>query len=121
VLPRRSPSTRLGKGFLDLVRAIVAGDARKTARLVENSPTLVHARSPDAATRQSAEPYFSEAIAHYLYAAGTALHMAAAGFKPEIAQAFIDRGADCSAKQWRALNLTCRAPRPAMKLRALSP
>jgi ankyrin repeat protein len=100
-MPQRSPTTPLGKDFLDLVRAIVAGDAGKTARLVDNALTLIHARSAVGATRQGAEPYFVEAIAHYMYGGDTALHMAAAGFKREIAQALIDRGADCSAKNRR--------------------
>jgi len=100
-MPQRSPTTPFDKDFLDLVRAIVAGDAGKTARLVDNAPTLIHARSAAGATRQGAEPYFFEAIAHYMYAGDTALHMAAAGFKPEITQALIDRGADCSAKNRR--------------------
>jgi ankyrin repeat protein len=100
-MPQRSPTTPLGKDFLDLVRAIVAGDAGKAARLVDNALTLIHARSAVGATRQGAEPYFFEAIAHYMYGGDTALHMAAAGFKREIAQALIDRGADCSAKNRR--------------------
>jgi len=100
-MPQRSPTTPLGKDFLDLVRAIVAGDAGKAARLVDNAPTLIHARSAVGATRQGAEPYFFEAIAHHMYGGDTALHMAAAGFKREIAQALIDRGADCSAKNRR--------------------
>ena len=90
-MPQRSPTTPLGKDILDLVRAIVAGDAGKAARLVDNAPTLIHARSAVGATRQGAEPYFFEAIAHYMYGGDTALHMAAAGFKREIAQALIDR------------------------------
>jgi ankyrin repeat protein len=100
-MPQRSPTTPLDKDFLDLVRAIVAGDAGKSAHLLDNSPTLIHARSAVGATRQGAERYFFEAIAHYMYAGDTALHMAAAGFKAEIAQALIDRGADCSAKNRR--------------------
>jgi hypothetical protein len=69
-----------------MMRAIVADDARKTARLVDNSPTLVHVQPGKAPSLTS-----SRRSRIVLYAGGTALHMAAAGFKPEIAQAFIDR------------------------------
>jgi hypothetical protein len=101
MMPQRSKATPLDGDFLDLVRAIVAGDAGKAAHLVDKSPTLVHARSTVGASRQRAKPYFFESIAHYIYAGDTALHMAAAGFKPEIAKALIARGADCSAKNRR--------------------
>src|SRR3981189_2128009 len=97
-MPQRSRTPPPDNGFLDLVRTIVSGDTDKAAHLAENSPTLVHARAAVGATRQGAEPYFFEAIQHYLYAGDTALHMAAAAFKCEIAQDLIDRGADRSAK-----------------------
>lgn len=100
-MPQQSPTTPLDRDFLELVRAIVAGDAAKAAHLVDNSPMLIHARSASGATRKSAETYFFEAIAHYMYSGDTALHMAAASFRPEIAQALIDRGADCSARNRR--------------------
>ena len=40
-------------------------------------------------------------IAHYLYAGDTALHMAAAAFRPPIAKLLIARGADCRARNRR--------------------
>jgi hypothetical protein len=97
-MPQRSRMPSPDTGFMDLARAIVSGDADKAARLTDRSPTLVHASAAVGATRQGEEPYFFEAIGHYLYAGDTALHMAAAGFKCEIAQHLIDSGADCSAK-----------------------
>jgi Ankyrin repeats (many copies) len=100
-MPQRSRAPSPDTGFMDLVRAIVAGDADKAAHLADHSPTLVHASAAIGASRQSAKPYFFEAIQHYLYAGDTALHMAAAGFKYEITQDLIDRGADCSAKNRR--------------------
>jgi ankyrin repeat protein len=87
--------------FLDLVRAIVAGDAIKAARLLAASPDLAHLRAAVGATRQSAAPCFFEAIAHYMYAGDTALHMAAAGFRHEICRDLIARGADCAAANRR--------------------
>jgi ankyrin repeat protein len=89
------------QGFLDLVRAIVAGDAAKAARLLAASPDLAHERAAVGATRESAAPCFFEPIAHYMYAGDSALHMAAAGFRHEICRDLIARGADCSAANRR--------------------
>jgi ankyrin repeat protein len=107
--PRQSPSQ---DGFMELVRAIVAGDARTAARLLAASPDLVQARAAIGATRESPEPYFFEEIRHYLYGGDTALHLAAAGHNREICQDLIDRGADCSARNRRGaqpLHYACDA------------
>src|SRR5687767_15863311 len=53
------------------------------------------------ATRQEASPFFFAAIAHYLYAGDTALHMAAAAFRRPVAELLIAHGADCRAKNRR--------------------
>jgi hypothetical protein len=101
---KRPPRSRAGpsdEGFMELVRAIVSGDAKKAAHLIAGAPDLVRAQAATGASRQSAEPYFFKEIAHYLYAGDTALHMAAAGFRHEICRELIDRGADCSAKNRR--------------------
>src|SRR5260221_14596593 len=101
-MPQPSQSTPPDNGLYDFVRVIVAGDTATAARLVDRSPTLVHARCVVGATRQGTRqgpnPYFFEAIAHYMYAGDTALHMAAAAHRCEIAQALIDQGADRFAK-----------------------
>ncbi len=100
-MPQRSRTIAPDNGFMDLVRAIVSGDAAKAARLAAHSPMLVHERAATGATRETAGQYFLEAIRHYLYAGDTALHVAAAGHQCEIAQDLIVRGADCSAKNRR--------------------
>jgi ankyrin repeat protein len=100
-MPRPSQSTPPGNGLYDFVRLIVAGDTATAARLLDQSPALVHARCVVGATRQGPNPYFFAAIAHYMYAGDTALHMAAAAHGCEIAQALIDKGADCFAKNRR--------------------
>jgi hypothetical protein len=89
------------EGFMTLVRAIVSGETRTASQLIARSPHLVHERAAVGAARDSAGQYFFEEIRHYLYAGDTALHMAAAGFKCQIAQELIDRGADCSARNRR--------------------
>lgn len=100
-MPQRSSPQPPDLHFLDLVHAIVAGNARKAEEFLVSSPTLVHHRAAVGATRRGEQPYLFKPIAHYMYAGDTALHMAAAGFRREIAQALIDRGADCSARNRR--------------------
>ena len=100
-MPRRSQTDVPDKDFMELVRAVVSGDAAQVASLAANSPMLVRAQAAIGASRQDAEHYFFEAIKHYLYAGDTALHIAAAGYRCEIAQDLIERGADCSAKNRR--------------------
>jgi hypothetical protein len=100
-MPLPSQTTPPDNGLYDLVRVIVADDTATAVRLLDHSPALVHARCVVGATRQGPNPYFFEAIAHYMYAGDTALHMAAAAHRCEIAQALIDKGADCFAKNRR--------------------
>ena len=100
-MPQPSQTTPPDNGLYDFVRVIVAGDTAAAARQLEKSPTLVHARCVVGASRQDPSPYFFEAIAHYMYAGDTALHMAAAAHSSEITQALLDRGADFSAKNRR--------------------
>jgi ankyrin repeat protein len=101
VMPLPSQTTPPDNGLYDFVSVINAGDTAAAARLLDHSPALVHARSIVGATRQGPNPYFLEAIAHYMYAGDTALHMAAAAHQSEIVQALLDKGADCSAKNRR--------------------
>jgi ankyrin repeat protein len=97
-LPQVNPP---GESFMDLVRAIASGDTGRALRLLDGAPHLVHERAAVGALRETAEQYFLAEIAHYLYARDTALHVAAAGFRRDIVQDLIARGADCSAKNRR--------------------
>ena len=76
-MPLPSRNTPPDNGLYDFVSVIVAGDTAAAARLLDNSSALVRARCVVGATRQGSNPYFFEAIAHYMYAGDTALHMAA--------------------------------------------
>src|SRR5262245_33460767 len=53
------------------------------------------------ATRQTSAPFFLANIAHYLYAGDTALHVAAAAFRRDVAVLLVERGANCRAKNRR--------------------
>jgi ankyrin repeat protein len=84
-----------------LFRAIVAGDETLAAELLAASPSLANAQLERGATRQqSTDHYFTE-IEHYVYAGDTALHVAAAGYQPELTHALVAAGADVSAKNRR--------------------
>jgi ankyrin repeat protein len=100
-MPHSSRAAPSNQPFLDLVHAIISGNARKAASLLDASPALLHEQAAVGATRNGAQSYFFEPIAHYMYAGDTALHMAAAGFQYEIVQTLIDQGADCSARNRR--------------------
>jgi ankyrin repeat protein len=53
------------------------------------------------ASRQQAGAFFFTDIAHYMYAGDTALHMAAAAFRRQVAALLVARGAQCRAKNRR--------------------
>jgi hypothetical protein len=87
--------------LMDLIRAIVAGDAAAAARLLAAAPALAHACVAEGATRAAAKAYFLHAIGHYLYAGDTALHVAAAAYQVETARALIAERADLGARNRR--------------------
>ena len=94
--------TRTGtSAFLDFVRVVVAGDIGQVSRRLAASPTLATTPSGVGATRQDATTFFFADIAHYLYEGDTALHIAAAAFRRQVAELLVARGADCRAKNRR--------------------
>src|SRR4029079_18014701 len=54
-----------------------------------------------AATREDAHTYFLTPIRHYVYAGDTALHVAAAAHRRELAESFVASGADVRARNRR--------------------
>jgi ankyrin repeat protein len=93
-------TTKADAALLALMRAIAAGNA-DAARLLKASPALAAACLARGATRQRAKPYFLGDIAHYVYAGDTALHVAAAAYRHDIARRLIAAGADVHAKNRR--------------------
>jgi hypothetical protein len=87
--------------LMTLARAIVAGDAETAERLLAASPMLARARFREGATRQSAHAYFLDRIGRYVYAGDTALHIAAAAYRPDTARKLIAAGADVRARNRR--------------------
>lgn len=99
---KRPPATRtMISTFLEFVRVVVDGDIDQVSRRLAGNPALATMPSDVGATRQGASPFFFTAIAHYLYAGDTALHMAAAAWRRQVAELLIAHGADCRAPNRR--------------------
>lgn len=86
---------------MSLVGAIVAGDRATESRLLTSSPELASARVVNGATREQAEEWFLEEIAHYVYAGDSALHVAAAAYRLETVRQLVSLGADVGARNRR--------------------
>jgi hypothetical protein len=84
-----------------LLRAIATGDGARASALLAASPGLALDTSTIGATRSSSTMYYLEEIGHYVYAGDTALHVAAAGYRTDIAKKLIGFGADVGAKNRR--------------------
>jgi hypothetical protein len=76
-----------------LVRAIVGGDAANVSRLLAASPGLVNARAEQRG--------WLGQIEHYLYVSDTALHIAGARYRDDLARKLVRVGADLSAPNRR--------------------
>jgi ankyrin repeat protein len=87
--------------FLDFIRLVISGDVDKVSRLLNANPSLATSPAEVGASREIAKEFFFTEIGHYLYAGDTALHMAAAAFRPEMVELLIAHGADCCAKNRR--------------------
>lgn len=90
-----------GAELWSLLRAIATGDKQRTSRLLAASPRLASDASVVGATRDSATSYYFKEIEHYLYAGDTALHVAAAAYRTDIARTLVRGGADVSARNRR--------------------
>jgi len=86
--------------LMALIRAIGVDDA-VAQRLLAVSPALASAHVAQGATRQVAKDYYLDPIGHYVYAGDTALHVAAAAYRCEIARKLIASGADVRARNRR--------------------
>jgi hypothetical protein len=87
-----------------LVNAIVANDdALFSSMLERSSPALAGASFPRGAERQGPNPssYFIEEIGHCIYSGDTALHFAAASYRPQMVDKLIKAGANLRAKNRR--------------------
>ena len=86
---------------MTFVRAIARGDQARVAGLVAAAPELVLTRAVVGATRQGAESYFLDEIAHDVYAGDTAPHIAAAAHDADPARELVNAGAVVTAANRR--------------------
>lgn len=87
--------------FVEFAHVIAAGDMAEVARRVAEHPALATASADAGATRQASTPFFLTSIQHYLYSGDTALHIAAAAFRRDVARLLVTHGADCRARNRR--------------------
>src|SRR4051794_4019141 len=66
--------------------------------MLEKSPELAGRSFSKGASRQEAQPWFIDDIKRYIVAGDTALHIAAAAYRPEIVQALSEAGGDVRAR-----------------------
>ena len=99
--PSRRRDRAADKDLMALMGSIALGDTAKVLEFVAASRDLVRMSAIHGASRAEASRYFFQQIRHYLYAGDTALHIAAAGFRFEVAQFLIDHGANYAAKNRR--------------------
>ena len=98
-MDRTTPEEQLRR----LVDAIVADDSKLFSALLETSPELAKTSFSEGATRQDSSSNFLEAIGHNIYAGDTALHFAAAAYRPEMVDTLIEAGANVRAKNRRGV------------------
>jgi hypothetical protein len=84
--------------LLALFDAIASGDDLEIAQRLDSSRDLAVCPIHVGASRQDAETYFLGAIRHYVYGGDTALHIAAAAHRRELAESLVTRGADVRAR-----------------------
>ena len=85
----------------DLMDAIAAGDETRALRLLGAAPELARAGLREGATRQAPGAGFVAALGGYFYEGDTALHAAAAAWRPELIRRLIAAGADVAARNRR--------------------
>lgn len=87
-----------------LVDAIIANDKSVFSQMIDASPALATATFQQGATRQGSSSLgsnFLGRIGHYINAGDTALHIAAASYRSEMARELINAGAQVRSKNRR--------------------
>ena len=87
--------------LLSLFRAIADRDLREVSRRLDASRGLARHAIRVAASRHDAPTYFLAPIGHYVYAGDTALHVAAAAYERDLAEALVADGAATRARNRR--------------------
>ena len=90
-----------GSELMRLMRAIADGDSVLALQMLAAAPRLASARLEQGASRGAATNFYLESIGHYVYADDTALHVAAASYQRDVADALVSSGAVVSAENRR--------------------
>ncbi len=84
-----------------LMKAIASADSAAVHGLLTAFPALANAALNEGAAGAAATDHFLTEIKHYVYTGDTALHVAAAAHRPEIARELVSLGADVTARNRR--------------------
>jgi ankyrin repeat protein len=95
------PGTPQEVALQALLRSIAVRDRPIASRLLAESPALARQALDVGATRAEESPYYFAAIAHFVYAGDTPLHIAAAAYETDIAKELVSRGAHVRARNRR--------------------
>jgi ankyrin repeat protein len=87
--------------LLALFRAMASGNDAEVRRRLDAAPALASRAIRIGASREDPGTYFLAAIHHYVYAGDTALHVAAAAHRRDLADSQVSRGADVRARNRR--------------------
>ena len=82
---------------LRLIESIVRNETSEVAKALERLPSLAKESLAVGAAREAAHDFFFHEIRHYVYAGDTLLHVAAAGYRGNIAKELLRNGANVSA------------------------
>ncbi len=88
-------------GVIALIRAIASADDDEVLRALQRTPALAREAAEAGASRRESAPYFLDEVGHYIYAGDTALHGAAAAYRPDVAKRLISLGAAVGARNRR--------------------
>lgn len=88
----------MSPAFLEFLRLVTIGDVDQVGWSLSTTPALATMVAGKGATRADSTPFFFTNIEHYVYAGDTALHIAAAAFKREVAALLVAHGANCRAR-----------------------
>lgn len=84
--------------FREFLQLVTIGDTDQISWSLASEPSLATHAAGKGATRGDSTPFFFTNIAHFIYAGDTALHIAAAAFKPDVARLLVAHGANCRAR-----------------------
>jgi ankyrin repeat protein len=98
---RRQTSRDRSSQLMSLFRAIASGNDAGVSRLLNALPGLAWEPITIGASRANPESYYLKKVHHYVYSGDTALHIAAAAYRADIAEDLIARGAQVSARNRR--------------------